>query len=521
VAERERPFYGPDTKTMSKPIAHNALSNIVQALVGAGLLFALYRFINSTLGVDQLGVWSVVLATVSASRLADLGLSAGVIRFVARDRARGELDRAGQVIDTVSLTLMVTVGVALPLLYPLLARLLPYLFESSHLVQALTILPYALVSLWLAIVGAVFQGGLDGCQRMDLRAGLVVAGQVLLLALALWLVPRYGLVGLAWAQIGQGLFLTAAGRLLLRRALPVLPLVPQRWRKPVLWEMLGYGANLQAANLFILLFDPVANALMARFGGPAAAGYFAMAKQVVLRARGVIVSANQAVVPHVAALAETSSEDLDRVYQENMGVLAFVTLPTFALLLAWAGGFSWLLTGAYQPELVFLLGLLALGWGANILCSPAYFTNMGTGHVGWNTLAHVVMGVLNAGLGWVLGDHYGAHGVVLAYVISLVTGSGLLIAVFEGKIRMQWGSFAREHLGLFVACSVVISTSWLFPLLPATSGPRQIVAGLVLPLLILGMAVWFHPMRRRVLGWLRIRRMGRQENAAGDAGASN
>ena len=53
------------------------LANVLQALAGAALLFALYRYINTTLGVEQLGVWSVVLATASASRLADLGLSAG------------------------------------------------------------------------------------------------------------------------------------------------------------------------------------------------------------------------------------------------------------------------------------------------------------------------------------------------------------------------------------------------------------------------------------------------------------
>lgn len=488
---------------MSKPLASNALANIVQALAGAGLLFALYRYINTTLGVEQLGVWSVVLATVSASRLADLGLSAGVTRFVARDRARGELDRAGQVIDTATLTLMVSVGAVLPLLYPLLAKLLPHLFDTEHLAQALAILPYALVSLWLTIVAAVFQGGLDGCQRMDLRAGLVVAGQALLLVLAFWLVPRRGLVGLAWAQIGQGLFLAVAGRLLLRRALPALPRLPLRWRKPVLREMLGYGANVQAATVFMLLLDPVAKALMARFGGPAAAGYFDMANQVVLKVRALIVSANQALVPHVAALMEAEPGRLPRLYHENVRVLVFVTLPVFALLIAWAGGFSWLLAGAYQPEFVFMLGLLALAWAGNIFAGPAYFTNLGTGQVGWNTLAHVIMGALNASLGWLLGSWYGAHGVAFAYAIALVTGSGVLIAVFQRRNGVGWRcGFAREHLSLAVVCVAVAALGWIAPLRPSTSEPTVLAARLLLPPLVLGLAAWLHPMRRQLLGWL-------------------
>jgi O-antigen/teichoic acid export membrane protein len=488
---------------MSNRLVRNALANVLQMLVGAVLLLALYRYINTTLGVEQLGVWSVVLATVSASRLADLGLSAGVTRFVARDRARGEPARASQVIDTATLTLIASVGAMLPLLYPLLAKLLAHLFDTSHLTQAWEILPYALVSLWLTIVAAVFQGGLDGCQRMDLRAGLVVAGQALLLALALWFVPQRGLMGLAWAQIGQGLFLAVAGRLLLCRALPELPRLPRHWDKRVLWEMLGYGANVQAATVFMLLFDPLTKALMARFGGPAATGYFEMASQVVLKARGVIVAANQAVVPHVAVMAETEPAGLARLYRENMRVMILVALPAFALLIAWGGGVSWLIARAYQPEFVFLLGLLAVAYGFNILAGPAFFTNMGTGKVGWNTLVLVIMGALNAGLGWPLGGLYGEHGVAFAYAIALVTGSGVLVAVFRHSHGLGWYFESdREHLGLVVACAAVVALGWIEPLRPATDEPAAIAVGLFVPPLVLGLAVWFHPMRRQLLTWL-------------------
>jgi O-antigen/teichoic acid export membrane protein len=489
---------------MSSPLIRNALANVLQALVGAGLLFALYRYINATLGVDQLGVWSVVLATASASRLADMGLSAGVIRFVARDRARGESVRAAHVVDTVSLTLMALVGVVLPLLYPLLAKLLPHLLHGSHLLQAQAILPYALVSLWLNIVAAAFQGGLDGCQRMDLRAGLILGGQAIMLLSAFWLVPAHGLVGLAWAQIGQGLFTMVAGRALLKRVLPGLPWLPMRWRKPVLREMLGYGANLQATNLFILLFDPVAKALMARFGGPAAAGYFTMANQVVIKGRNVIVAANQAIVPRVASLAEAEPGGLAHLYRENMSALIYVSLPAFTLLFAWAGGFSWLLTGAYHGEFVFLIGMLSVAWVVNIFCGPAYFSNMGSGQVGWNTLAHLIMGVLNAGLGWVLGSIYGAQGVAMAYAIALIAGSVILIGVYQHRNGVDWRSlFGREQLGLFAACAIAIVLGVVAPLrLPLVSS-AAVAVGMLFPLVLLGSAAWFHPMRHRLLGQLR------------------
>lgn len=484
-------------------LASNVLANVLQTLAGAGLLFALYRYINITLGVDQLGVWSVVLAVVSASRMADFGLSAGVVRFVARDRARGEIGHAGQVVDTATLALMSTVGGVLPLLYPLLAMLLPHLFDAVYLPQAQAILPYALASLWLTVIGSVFQGGLDGCQRMDLRAGLVVAGQSLLLILAFLLIPQHGLVGLAWAQIGQGLFLVVAGRFLLCRELPESSLLPRRWSKGVLREILGYGANIQVATVFMLVFDPVAKALMARFGGAAAAGFFEMASQVVLKARAMIVTANQAVVPHVAALAESEPERVDRFYRENMRVLAFVAFPAFALLIAWAGGVSWLLVGSYRSEFVFLLWLLAVSYGINIFAVPAYFINMGTGQVGWNTLSNVIMGAVNAGLAWLLGSLFGAQGVAFAYAIALIIGSGVLIVVFQRRHRVNWRwGIAHEHLSLAIACALVAALGTIEPLQPVVDGQVTIAAKLLLPSLVLGLAAWFHPMRRQLFGRL-------------------
>lgn len=477
----------------------NVVANITQAVGGAILLFALYRYINATLGVERLGIWSVVLATASAANLANLGLSGGVIRFVARDRARGDSRRAAEVVDTAAITLAALLGVLLPLLYPLLTRVLAHLFQEEHLAEAQSILPYALLSLWVTMVSSVFSGALDGCERMDLRAGLVIGGQLLLLPLAFWLVPRHGLLGLAWAQIGQGCLLILGGRLLLNRALPGLPLLPFQWRKPVLREMLGYGANIQLATLFMLLLDPVAKALIARFGGATAAGYFEMANQLVVRVRGMIVMANQAVVPHAAMLAETAPDRLRELYRQNMRALLFVALPVLTLLFAWAGGASWLLIGEYRRDFVAMLGFLTLAWGANIFCGPAYFINLGSGRVGWNTVSHTVMGALNAGLGWMLGSVYGAYGVVITYCFAIIAGSALLVSVFKHQNKLQWCvSWRSEHAWLVTGCAFVIGTTiWRPPSFPFGTVDMRSISQYVVDFLILAASMWFHPVRRK------------------------
>ncbi len=485
------------------PLSRNAISNVVQMLFGAIVVFVLYIYINNQLGVEQLGVWSVVLATTSATRLADLGLGGSVTRFIARELARDETERAREIIDTAAITLIVATGVLLPLLYPMMVNVLDLVFFGEHLGIARELLPYAFVSLWLNILAAVYQGGLDGCQRMDLRAAIVSCGQVLLLVLAFVLVPRYGLVGLGVAQVANGVVLLVAGTLTLTRIVPTLSSIPRRWRARTLREMLGYGVNLQATSILMILFDPMAKLLMARYGGAAAAGIFEVANQVVLRVRGMIVAANQAIIPRVAYLTETQPELLATFYKRNVSLLVLATLPLFALVFAWGAGLCSLLIGSHEREFVTVLGMLTLGWAANTFAGPAFFTNMGRGCVGWNVLASATMSVLSGVLGWLLGIRYGMYGVTVAYVTGLIGGSTLLIVAYQRRSGLAWReSVSPEHRGIVGAFLTVVAIGWAWPLHPGAEDVIQTAVRMVVPAVIMGWAVWVHPLRHECRNWL-------------------
>ena len=45
------------------------------------LLLVLYRYIVTRVGVDQLGIWSVVGAAASSARISELGFGGGIIKF--------------------------------------------------------------------------------------------------------------------------------------------------------------------------------------------------------------------------------------------------------------------------------------------------------------------------------------------------------------------------------------------------------------------------------------------------------
>lgn len=488
---------------MMPSLMRSALAGAAQTLGVGALYLVLYRAVNASLGVERLGVWSVVVAAASAARVADLGMSVSVTRFVARAFAAGRPRAAADVIETAVLTVAAVLGAALLPAAPALRWLLGHILPPAHLGEARALVPYVLASFWLASVGAILQGGLDGCRRIDQRAALAVAGQSLMVALALALMPAYGLTALAWAQVVQGLAVACGAWLLLRRLIPGLPAAPVRWRRAVLREVTPYGANIQAAAVLAVFLDPLTRALMARFGGPAAAGYFEMAGQVVLRVRALLVAANQAAVPWFAHLAETARDRLGEAYRLNVRLLVLLALPLFALVFAWSGLLSEFFLGRRDAGLMFMLRLVGAAWLLNTANVAAYFVNVGAGDVADNTLSHLTTAAVNVALGFVLGLRYGGVGVAWAYALALVTGSWLLLVLFRRRHGTAWEAApASDHLPLAAICAAAFLYGWADAGLGGGRGElhRVVALGVIPAALVL--AVWRHPARRAV--WQRL-----------------
>lgn len=486
-----------------RTLQSNVVSNLLQTVLGTGLLFLLYRFINQSIGVSEFGIWSVVLATVAVSHLTDLGLTAGITRFVARDIGRANPIRAGQVIDTVMITMAAMVAILSIPLYYLGTVLLPLFFKGHDLALARLILPYALVSLWFTMLSTAVQGALDGCQRMDIRAALMLSGQLLFLLLALWLIPRHGILGLAWAQLLQGMISVAAGRIILRRLVPHLRVMPLRWNPQTLKEMISYGLNIQASTALLLLFDPVTKALLARLGGPATAGLFEMANQVVLKARALIISANQAVVPYIAATPDPAQGTLNTSYARNMRSVYSTAIPMFSMVALWSPLVSWVLLGSIDPDFIKMAALLSAAWCINVFNAPAYFFNMGTGAVHWNTWCQLITSLSNVGLGYGLGSFFAEDGVITAYAASLCAGSLFLVMAFQINNRV---SSPRPSWPLFrtILCPIAAGIALAFVAIRPLHTFLTILAPIGLSTLCISGLLWCDPHLQALLQEFRL-----------------
>jgi len=489
----------------------NATVSVVQTVISGLVLFFLYRYLIAHLGAEQLGLWSIILASTSVAKLSDMGLTGSVVKFVARYHALKDEEQASAVVQTAAISIALVMAVLVLVVYPLLGVILKLAIPVSSMPQAMSILPWAVFSLWLGCVGGVFQSGLDGCQRMDIRNILMIIGNVLFLGAAYLLVPHYGLMGLAVGQAAQGLLLIVSSWVALRHQLNTLPWLPIYWSKAKFKEMFGYAVNFQINSIAVLFFVPITKLLMSRYGGLSSAAFYEMASQLVLKLRGLLISANEALVPAVAVLHETSPDKVCELYLKVYRILFFLAVPFYAAILISLPMISVLWIGHSEVQFLLFGALLVVGWGLNNLAGPAYFLNLGTGDLKWNSISHVVMAVLNVLLGLVLGPMLGALGVAISAMIALVVSSGLVIYALHKHYKISFRTLVPtdHYLLLFVVlCCIAISIgiNAITQLSPTAVYPGTIKLGAYLT--IVGVVMWFHPYRGMLIERIKARRKG-------------
>ena len=478
------------------------MMSTAQIVIVGGVLFILYRFLLKTIGVEQLGVWSLILAMTSVTQIANLGLSGSIVKYVAKYVARRDTASVSRVIQTAAISAALFVGMVLLIGYPFIRWIISLVVPDKYISLAISILPYALLAFWIMIITSIFQSGLDGLHRIDLRCLLLMLGAIIQLLLSFILTPIYGLMGLAYSNIIKNLLILICSWVLLRRYFPSLPLFPYKWDKSLFKEIIGYGISFQVISITTMLYDPITKALLSKFGGLSMVGYFEMASKMIQQLRALLVSANQVLVPAIADLYEKIPEKIQSIYISSYRLLFFLALPLYSIIIILNPTISKIWIGHQENIFILFSALLSIGWFINTLNAPAYFAFLGIGNLRWNVIGHVSIGLLNVGLGLLFGFLFDGAGVVVAWTISLILGSSVINLSYHIKNKIQLSELLpldKNKLIILTCLSSILFSLFIGRIISNTRLINIMVTSL--PIIIL-ICFWLHPMRKKLFGWV-------------------
>lgn len=412
---------------MNNKLKKNAVMAVIQVLVTGVILFLLYRYLFKVIGATQVGIWSVVMTSISAARLSEIGFTATSVRYVAKYIAENKKNKASEVVETTVITIGIALIVFLICLYPIIVWTIGKLIPNEMIEEILVIIPYALISLWISSIAGVFLSGLDGCQRIDQRVIITISSGVVFFAAVVMLTADYGLLGLAWAQILQGLVMLIGGSILLKKELPLLPIIKLKWKYKTFREMFKYALNFQVITICTMLFDPVTKILLAKFGDLPSVAYYEIANQMITKFRSLIVAINQALVPRAAEINEKNPQHIKELYLKVNQLILYLSTIMYSIIFASLPLISQFWLGNYEEKFVEYSIILLIIWWINTLTTPLYYIYMGKGVMRWNTISHIVTGLGNVTLGFILGTIVGDFGVIAGFGIAQIVGSMFMI----------------------------------------------------------------------------------------------
>lgn len=495
-----------DEANDKKRLIWNSASSLIQIFVASLTLFILYRVLLRTIGVSQVGLWSLILSTVSFAQVTHSGLAGSVVRYVAKYAAGNDPDKAARAVQTAVISVSVLLLPVVAAAYPLCAAWLALVIPQESLAEGLSLLPYALGAFWISAVAEIYKGGLDGCQHVAKRNVIMMADTVSHLCICLALSSRYGLLGLAWARVIQNVVTLILSRMSLAAHMPAVNSFLPLWDRGILKEMFRYALNYQIMGGAMMLYEPVTKSLLSRFESMAMVGYYEMASRLVLQVRTLMVASYQSLVPYLAKLHESQPSRVPAVYGKAGSILFFLAAPAFSGVIVGAPLASRLWIGYFNTPFIYFVIVVTIGWWLNTLAVPAYFAYIAEGKLRWNVTSHVVMALVNAGLGVLLGQAFGGFGVVAAWMLALAVGGAIIVIPYHRENNIGLAAILSGN-GWRVITSCLIGTVLSYGLYAArfTIHDRLVAILMVAVLLtVAGPTLWQNPLRTNLTGWFGI-----------------
>ncbi|NVN97279.1 hypothetical protein HXX01_03565 [Candidatus Nomurabacteria bacterium] len=411
----------------------------------------------TSIGATKLGLWSLIMASTSITQITNLGISGSVVKFVAKYHARNELHNISLLIQTSLITIAIVSGSAIILLYPFFKILLTSFVDKTNITDAYILLPYAMLSLWLNMIGSIYQSAVDGLQKVYAKNVSLTICQLIHLVTCFTLIPTFGIFGLIVAQLGQNLLVLFICMIITKKHVHELPIIPILINKNILKEIIPYGAGFQLISISQLLCDPVTKTILSKFGGLGMVAYFEMASKIVLQFRAIIINSNQVLVPTIAYVYEKTSHNIRSMYQLNYDIVFYISVPVFSLLIGMTPVISVIWLGRYTTNFVLISLMLIVSSFINLLSGPAYFSNLGTGKIKWNLISHIIIAIVNLVFGILLGFVFGGYGVILAWCVALSAGSYLLQHNYNKEYLLNLSYIVPTQSRLLFILSIVSS----------------------------------------------------------------
>ena len=359
--------------------------------------------------MDGVGKWGYIMSALSFTKIAELGLGAAMIRFVAKYNSMGERRSIVSLVQTALYSISFILLLLSFTLYRQSEKILT-LIKMPIDPEILTVFLVAIPSFALMVISMILIGVLDGLSLNYKRSIVSVFGQCSFLLLTYFLIEGYGLVGAAYAQLVQYMLVVAALYFIFICHLKVKPAELMHFSFEALSEIKAVFLKLNLSLLIAMIFEPVIKFMLNLFGGMNSVGIYELSNKVVMFSRNIVIESQKFYTAKFAT--SINSSDLLQISYRNS--LIFGCLSMVGLIVLMPVIFPmWL--GSFEYKLFIYTAILGSGWLINIFAAPVFFRILGSGDVMKNVFFQAQLLILSIISCSILGSIFGD----IAFIIGL------------------------------------------------------------------------------------------------------
>jgi len=459
----------------SKTVARSAVWNVAGYVVASAYVILVVPIVVGYVGIEQFGLWSLIVALTGYIGLTDLGVATSFVKFIAEYQSRGDRENVNSVVRhgilfylAVSAIFLLAGALASPYIFPLIG------IPASKQSLAWNLLLLYLIGFAINNLATVYTSVLAGLQRMDVLNGmqslvLVIRFGAVVLALAM----GAGLPGMAFAEIGVAVVSLIAGIMAARRCHPDLRLGPWEYDNRMMMRLVKFGSQLQVSRLSELVQAHFDKFLIGRWIGLSPVSIYDFGSRPIGRIRSLASVAANSLLPAISALdAEDNDDRIRAALVRSTRYLAMVFAPIFAFVALFADELMTVWLGGGYEVAAMTLRVFSVAAFVIVLVTPLGYIAQGRGEPQfqmWNTGVQAGANVL---FSVILMQYFGYFGAVVGTSLAGVLGAVLFVLVYgkrllDAPVRLYVHAAVKPLISLMPAA---VSTRLLLDWVSMTAG---------------------------------------------------
>jgi O-antigen/teichoic acid export membrane protein len=390
-------------RLFSSQLRVNMFSGVVATIASSVVLAIAYPVYLHFLGYEKYGVWLVLATVLTFAQLGNLGIGPAIIKLVAEEYGRGNIEGIQRYVITAMALLCVSGTVVLMVILALKTPIIAAFKLSDKDAETVSwLLPYiGVLSIYVFVV-RVFEAALSGLGRMDLTNYIQSFGRVAnVVVSSLLLYIGSGIKSMLIGSIISYLLIHIINLICIRRIAPIRFLQISGFDVYRCKRLLHFGGAVFGGSLIDMLFSPFNKLMLSRYVGVSAIPIYEIAYTGSMQIRALFETALRSMMPEVSRIsANITMQAKNRISQLNsyaMKLIFLFGIPVYVALFIFAPLLLKLWLGERCVEtLPGVFRIMLVGAFLSLLGIPAFHTLMGVGHIRSCFLGFAIPCVINA-----------------------------------------------------------------------------------------------------------------------------